>query len=83
MREITCERRDEVWSPRIHAKEVMVGGGSTNFMGNGLAETVWVWDENDHPALRDERRYAPGEWPDPKAVESCRHWEYEPHETEW
>lgn len=77
-REITCEERTRVWVPRIASGEVLAAAGSTNFMGNGLVETAWVWadgwgDFEAEYCLEDEVRYEPGGWPDPNKVESCRH----------
>ena len=78
MRKITCEERETEWAPKMRDKLLTVLSGSTNFMGNGLVETTWGWAENDQPALEEQTRYEPGGWPDPKRVESCQHWVYEP-----
>ena len=74
MTEITCEEREETWRPKMRPGVLMVGSASTNFMGDGVVETVWVWAGTEVECLRERMEYTPGRFPDPSAVESCRHW---------
>ena len=54
--------------------EIVPASGSSNFMGNGITETTWVWAGTEVECLYERMEYTPGRWPEQEHLESCRHW---------